>query len=47
MAGLPPLAEMADNPVGKSVIVWGMGVGPLFEALALEEAPEATAAARG
>ena len=47
MAGLPPLAEMADNPVGKSVIVWGMGVGPLFERIALEEAPQGTAAARG
>ena len=29
----PELAEWASNPVGDAVIVWGQGVGPLFDRL--------------
>ena len=29
----PQLAEWASNPVGDAVIVWGQGVGPLFDRL--------------
>ncbi len=33
MAGMPHLAELADNPVGQGVILWGLGFGPTWEAL--------------
>lgn len=38
MAVLPPLREVADNPVGQAVVLWGLGFGPTWEAVA-ERAP--------
>ena len=29
----PVLAQSADTPVGRAVLVWGLGFGPLFDAL--------------
>jgi len=33
MAVIPPLAAAADNPVGQSVILWGLHFGPLWDAV--------------
>lgn len=39
MRVLPALSEAADNPVGQSVILWGVHFGPLWSAIG---APEST-----
>jgi hypothetical protein len=34
----PHLAEMADNPVGRAVLLWGLGFGPVWDRLAVPRA---------